>query len=52
MAIQMDHSVDSEVEKLFHRIEQEQSGKLDVLVNNAYAGVSNLSSLMVITTFR
>ena len=27
------------VEKLFKRIQQEQSGKLDLLVNNAYAGV-------------
>ena len=28
-----------QVEKLFQRIGQEQSGRLDVLVNNAYAGV-------------
>ena len=28
------------VEKLFKRIQQEQAGKLDLLVNNAYAGVS------------
>ena len=27
------------VEKLFKRIQQEQAGKLDLLVNNAYAGV-------------
>ena len=29
-----------QVEKLFHRIGQEQAGRLDLLVNNAYAGVS------------
>ena len=46
MAVQMDHSDDSEVEKLFHRIGQEQAGKLDVLVNNAFAGVSYLSSIL------
>ena len=33
-----------QVEKLFHRIGQEQAGKLDLLVNNAYAGVSTWSS--------
>jgi hypothetical protein len=27
-----------EVEELFNRIDREQNGKLDVLVNNAYAG--------------
>ena len=50
MTVQMDHSNDSEVEKLFHRIGQEQAGRLDVLVNNAYAGVRNLPS--VIPVFR
>ena len=29
----------TKVEKLFKRIQQEQAGKLDLLVNNAYAGV-------------
>ena len=36
----MDHSDDGQVEKLFERIKAENSGRLDVLVNNAYAGVS------------
>ena len=36
----MDHSDDGQVEKLFERIKAENSGWLDVLVNNAYAGVS------------
>ena len=38
-----DHSKDEEVKRLFEKIEQEQDGRLDVLVNNAYAGV-NVSS--------
>ena len=42
IAITMDHGVDSDVEKLFERIKTEQNGKLDVLVNNAYAGVSTI----------
>ena len=42
VTVQMDHGVDSEVEKLFDQIKTEQNGKLDVLVNNAYAGVSTI----------
>ena len=38
----MDHGVDTEVEQLFDQIKKEQNGKLDVLVNNAYAGVSTI----------
>merc|ERR1711892_225267 len=38
--VQMDHGKDDDVEKLFKKIASEQSGKLDVLVNNAYAGVN------------
>ena len=34
----MDHSDDSQVVKLFERIKSENDGKLDVCVNNAYAG--------------
>jgi len=44
VTVQMDHSVDSEVDKLFERIKGEQSGRLDVLVNNAYAGVNMIFS--------
>ena len=32
----------SDVESLFERIKSEQNGRLDVLVNNAYAGVSTI----------
>jgi len=38
-AIQVDHSKDDEVERLFKAIKDEQNGQLDVLVNNAYAAV-------------
>ncbi len=33
---------DEEVEKLFETIKKEQQGKLDLLVNNAYAGVNTI----------
>jgi len=36
----MDHSNDADVTALFERVKEEQKGKLDILVNNAYAGVS------------
>lgn len=36
----VDHSQDDQVEKLFEKIKKEQQGKLDVLVNNAYAAVN------------
>jgi len=38
--VQMDHGNDDEVEALFELIKKDQNGQLDVLVNNAYAGVS------------
>lgn len=44
VTVQMDHGVDSDVEKLFEKIKKEQNGKLDVLVNNAYAGVNTIFS--------
>lgn len=34
-----DSSKEGEVEALFERIKEEQNGRLDILVNNAYAGV-------------
>lgn len=42
IAIQIDHSDDEQVERLFEQINDEQQGQLDVLVNNAYGGVQNL----------
>ena len=38
----MAHGIDKDVEKLFQKISTEQSGKLDILVNNAYAGVNTI----------
>ncbi|TVQ12058.1 MAG: SDR family NAD(P)-dependent oxidoreductase [Leptolyngbya sp. DLM2.Bin27] len=40
--VQVDHSDDGQIEALFDRIEAEQAGRLDLLVNNAYAGVPAL----------
>jgi len=40
IAVVMDHAKDEDVECLFERIKREQNGKLDICVNNAYAGVS------------
>ena len=38
--VSVDHSDDNQVERLFERIKTENDGRLDVCVNNAYAGVS------------
>jgi NAD(P)-dependent dehydrogenase (short-subunit alcohol dehydrogenase family) len=40
--VQVDHSDDDQIKALFERIQTEQDGRLDVLVNNAYAGVPAL----------
>jgi NAD(P)-dependent dehydrogenase (short-subunit alcohol dehydrogenase family) len=41
--VQVDHSDDEQVNMLFQRIQSEQDGKLDLLVNNAYSGVKVLT---------
>ncbi|XP_051836509.1 dehydrogenase/reductase SDR family member 1 [Antechinus flavipes] len=41
-----DSSQEDEVRSLFERVDREQNGRLDVLVNNAYAGVKALISHM------
>ena len=47
----VDHSNDNEVEALFEKVKNENNGRLDVLVNNAYAGVDMIfSSLKVPNT--
>jgi len=38
--VRCDHSKDSDVEAAFKRIEREQNGRLDLLVNNAYSAVT------------
>ena len=40
----VDHNDDNEVLKLFEKIKEENNGRLDVLVNNAYAGVDMIFS--------
>jgi len=40
--VQVDHSDDEQVRLLFERIQDEQDGQLDLLVNNAYSGVQAL----------
>lgn len=40
--VQVDHSDDEQVQQLFERIQDEQTGRLDLLVNNVYAGVQAL----------
>jgi NAD(P)-dependent dehydrogenase (short-subunit alcohol dehydrogenase family) len=40
--VQVDHKDDEQVESLFARIEREQQGQLDILVNNAFSGVKVL----------
>uniref|UniRef100_A0A5K3FZW4 NAD(P)-binding protein n=1 Tax=Mesocestoides corti TaxID=53468 RepID=A0A5K3FZW4_MESCO len=40
----VDHSDDAQVTELFARIRREQRGRLDILVNNVYAGVDTLAS--------
>lgn len=39
MPVVCDSSQESEVQSLFEQVDREQQGRLDVLVNNAYAGV-------------
>lgn len=42
ISVQVDHSNDQEIKELFARIEREQNGQLDILVNNVYGGVQRL----------
>jgi len=37
--VQVDHAHDDQIRSLFERIEKEQNGELDILVNNVFAGV-------------
>ena len=41
--VQVDHGDDEQVRQLFQRIDREQNGRLDVLVNNVFAGVSSIA---------
>ena len=37
--VRVDHSKDKQIKRLFDRIQDEQQGKLDLLVNNVFSGV-------------
>ena len=41
--LQVDHSNDQEISQIFERIQDEQKGQLDILINNVYGGVKALS---------
>ncbi|TKR71904.1 hypothetical protein L596_019436 [Steinernema carpocapsae] len=43
IAIYCDHSDPEDVKRLFERIAREQNGRLDILVNNAYSAVMDVS---------
>ncbi|MGC9526514.1 MAG: SDR family NAD(P)-dependent oxidoreductase [Limnospira sp.] len=45
IAIAVDHGDDAQVRSLFERIEKEQQGRLDLLVNNVFGGVRALGEL-------
>lgn len=40
VAVQCDHEKDEDIKNLFQRIEKDEKGRLDLLVNNAYKGVT------------
>ena len=44
--VPMDHNDDNAVEALFVKVKLENNGKLDVLVNNAYQGVSMIFDML------
>uniref|UniRef100_A0A0G4G5U0 Short-chain dehydrogenase n=1 Tax=Chromera velia CCMP2878 TaxID=1169474 RepID=A0A0G4G5U0_9ALVE len=44
--VRVDHSKDSEIVKLFQRVDRENGGRLDLLVNNAFAAVPNVGGTM------
>ena len=40
--VQVDHESDQQISDLFKKIETEQNGRLDILVNNAYKAVNQI----------
>merc|ERR1711931_249335 len=44
--VQCDHGNDDDVAKLFEQIDRENDGRLDILVNNAYAAVNTIATCM------
>uniref|UniRef100_A0A914DWQ3 Uncharacterized protein n=1 Tax=Acrobeloides nanus TaxID=290746 RepID=A0A914DWQ3_9BILA len=41
IAVYVDHSNNDQVKALFEKVDQENNGKLDILVNNAFSGLDN-----------
>jgi NAD(P)-dependent dehydrogenase (short-subunit alcohol dehydrogenase family) len=39
IAVYVDHANDSQVKALFEKVDKENNGQLDILVNNVYAAV-------------
>ena len=39
IAIQCDHSKDEDIERVFEKIQSDENGCLDIVVNNAYSGI-------------
>jgi len=46
IAVYCDHSDSDNIKRLFDRIQQEQNGQLDILVNNAYSAVNLITDTM------
>ncbi|XP_072021499.1 dehydrogenase/reductase SDR family member 1-like [Amphiura filiformis] len=44
--VQCDHGNDEEIKQLFEKVKDEQNGRLDILVNNAYSAVRAISDSM------
>jgi len=40
IAVQVDHTVEAEVQALFRKVQEEQDGRLDILVNDVWGGES------------
>ncbi|CAH8663248.1 unnamed protein product [Schistosoma rodhaini] len=44
--VAVDHSNEDEIKNLFHQIDREQKGRLDIVVNNAYSAVTFIQKNM------
>lgn len=45
IAVYVDHSDMAEVEKFFKRIDEETNGQLDILVNNAFSAIPQITKI-------
>lgn len=51
MAIQCDHEKDNEIEELFKKIDKDEKGQLDILVNSAFKG-ANVGFWILLENFK